>query len=527
MKKYLVILFFFLLNCFWVIQDNTLPAIGDDARWLSETANLTHIVQSGDSQAIFDKWQNMFIKDTNSFPRTPLFTALSVPSFLIFGVNENVAIITNVFVLAITSLLLAFFVEELFKNNSNKSKISLFSILIFNLMAGTYGLSRLYMSEILQTAFVILISFVYLKNKENFSYKSYLLLGFLWGLAFLLRFLMPMYLIVPSIFFLKWQLNQKKKFYEYALAIIVFAIPFLLTTLTWYGQNLTTYIEFTKYTSSGELAEITSLGPVYSPITWFKYWKVIGLWHFGLPILLMGGVSLIINYFKTSKIKLLFAFKELNFLILSFLPAFILTTLSVNKTARYFYPVEFFIVVIIAYLVFQVWANKSKVFKLFVLFLFALSFYPFIDSIIKVLPNIPYTNFMYSSAEYQSLDVDEQKYSFIIEELKKYPYQEKDEVYLVAETPELNDAQILWYASLKGEEIKTIGEFSLYTTLDEGKAKIDKADIVILHVGLSFDEKYLQKYLDALEYIKSNTAFELVSNKEYTDSSSILIFKRK
>ena len=134
---------------------------------------------------------------------------------------------------------------------------------------------------------------------------------------------------------------------------------------------------------------------------------------------------------------------------------------------------------------------------------------------------------MYSSAEYQSLDVDEQKYSFIIEELKKYPYQEKDEVYLVAETPELNEAQILWYASLKGEEIKTIGEFSLYTTLDEGKAKIDKADIVILHVGLSFDEKYLQKYLDALEYVKSNPSFELVSNKEYTDSSSILIFKRK
>ena len=527
MKKYLVILLFFLLNSFWVIQDNTLPAIGDDARWLSETANLTQIVKSGDSQAVFDKWENMFVKDTNSFPRTPLFTAMSVPSFLVFGINENVAVITNVFVLAITSLLLSFFVEELFKNNSNRSKISLFAIIIFNLMAGTYGLSRLYMSEILQTAFVILISFIYLKFKDRFSYKSYLFLGLLWGLALLLRFLMPMYLIVPSLFFLKWQLDQKKKFYEYALAIIVFLIPFLLTTLTWYGQNLTTYIEFTRYTSSGELAEITSLGPVYSPVTWFKYWKVIGLWHFGLPILIMAGVSLIINFFKTSKLKLLFAFKELYFLIWSFLPALVMTTLSVNKTARYFYPVEFFIVIIIAYLVYQVWANKNKVYKLIVLFLFALSFYPFLNSFITILPSIPYTNFMYSSSEYQVLDNDEQKYSFIIDELKKYPYVEKDEAYLVAETPEVNDAQILWYAYQKGEKINTIGEFSLYTTLDEGKAKIDKADLVILHTGLSFEEKYMQKYLDALKYVKSNPAFELVSDKEYYDSSSIMIFKRK
>lgn len=527
MKKYLVILFFFLLNSFWVIQDNTLPAIGDDARWLSETANLTQTVQSGNSAAVFDKWQNMFIKDTNSFPRTPLFTAMSVPSFLIFGINENVAVITNVFVLAITSLLLAFFVEELFKNNSGKTKISLISILIFNLMAGTYGLSRLYMSEILQTAFVILISLIYLKCKDKFSYRSYFVLGLLWGMAFLLRFLMPMYLVVPTYFFLKWQLNQKKKFYQYALAVLIFVVPFLLTTLSWYGQNLNTYIEFTKYTSSGELAEITSLGPVYSPETWFKFWKVICLWHFGLPILALAGVSLIINFYKTSKIKLLFAFKELNFLILSFLPAFLLTTFSVNKTARYFYPVEFFVVVLIAYLVYQVWANKSKVYKLIVLFLFALSFYPFLNSIITVLPTIPYTNFMYSSGEYQTVDKDEVKYSFIVDELKKYPYEQKDQVYLIAETPEVNDAQILWYSFQKGENIKTIGEFSLYTTASEGKAKVDKADLVILHTGLVFDEKYMSKYLEMINYVKGNPAFELVSNKEYIDSSSILIFKRK
>jgi len=118
-KSLLVVLsiigIFFLLNSIWVLLDNSLPMIGDDARWLEETNRVTNVLKSGDIGAVFQKWQDLFIKDTNSFPRTPLFAIVSVPVFLLTGPNENAAIIFNCLILAGSSYLLFLLVRELFK----------------------------------------------------------------------------------------------------------------------------------------------------------------------------------------------------------------------------------------------------------------------------------------------------------------------------------------------------------------------------------------------------------------------------
>ena len=113
----------------------------------------------------------MFIEDTTSVPRTPLFTLVSVPAFQAFGVNEDAALITNVILLGITSIFLGLFVQELFKHKAYNEDLATLSIVLFNLMPATYGLARLYMSEILQAFFVVLISYLYVKFKDSFSYK--------------------------------------------------------------------------------------------------------------------------------------------------------------------------------------------------------------------------------------------------------------------------------------------------------------------------------------------------------------------
>lgn len=542
MKKILAALFFFIINIIWISNDNTLPAIGDDARWLYETAILTEKVQNEDLTSIYSKWQTMFIKDTNSFPRTPLFTLLSVPTFLAFGVNEDYALITNAFILFLSSILLGLLVDEIFKFNKYRKEISILSIILFNLMPGVYGLSRLYMSEILQVFFVVLIALIYVKNKDRLSYLIYFELGVVLALAMLLRFLMPMYLIIPTIYFVIWQLKLKEKPIKYLLSLIILLIPFILLSLTWYGPNLNTYIEFSKYTSTGELAEITSLGPVFSISTILKFWYVIATWHFGLPIILLIAFLILAQiirifskdiYISIAKKKLIDTIKakfiltntrnsynEILFLALSFIPALILNTLSVNKTARYFFPVEFFLIIIIAYLSIITIKEGNKLFKLITLFLIALSFYPITQSIIPNLKALPYTNLMYTSNTYLREDSDKEKYEYVLNILKE----NKDRtIYTIAETVDFNDAQLIWYSFLNGLKINTVGEFSLYTTIDEGISKVNNSNLIIVQYNIAINDKYKDKYIDIIKYVEDSN-FTLFNSKEFKDGVLIKIF---
>jgi 4-amino-4-deoxy-L-arabinose transferase-like glycosyltransferase len=497
----LAIAAFFLVNTLWIKLDNQLPIIGDDPRWLEETYRMTEVVKTGDLGKIWEKWQTMFIENTNSFPRTPLFTLMSVPVFLLTGPDENAAISLNAFVLAVSSLLLYFFVTNIFNGVKNKRVIAVFAVLLLNLFQGYYGFARLYMSEILQLFFVILICLYINLFKDRLTVKVWFGLGVLLALAMLLRFIMPIYLFLPFCYFLYFQIKQKKDFKRYLILLGAFCLGFLPLFLSWYARNFQTYLDFTKYTSSGDLAEISSLGPVFSLVTVARFWKVIALWHFGWTLLGTIGIIVVwligklrmslLNIFKgKNKTK-----KALLMLFLLPLPALIVSTLSINKTARYLLPVEVFWIIFIAFFVALLWGMSKKIGRIIIIGIFIILSYQFIQSTSTTLPNFPIKGEIYTTNKYLKADPKEEKYkylfTYITNQLKP---DSMAKFYLIPEQVQLNDAELIWYFTQKGYSLNTIGEFSSYTSLTQGIDKIGQADYVIIDNSPVIAEKYLNKY---------------------------------
>jgi len=545
MLRNIVIIFIFsVLNIYWVGLDNTIPAIGDDARFLHESALMTQVISSGDVNQISNKWQTLFIEGTTSVPRTPLFTLTAVPAFLNSGFNEDSALISNVAVTALTSLLLALFVKELFGHKSYNETLATFSVIIFNLMPATYGFSRLYMSEMLQAFFVLLISLSYLKFRHDLKYKQYFVLGILWGLALLLRVLTPVYLLVPTIFFIIWQLDLKKEKVKYFISLLILLITAAALAATWYLPNFSTYFNFVGDTSMGEIAGVTSLGPVLSPITWLKFWKVILTWHFGWPMLAFASVAIIVFILKQSRLGIFKSFlrdkmvdllkenfsieneKQVYnaklFLTLSFIPALVITTASLNKTARYFFPVEPFIVILFSYFLYKVWDSNLVIAKLYIILGTIFISIPFISSIVPGFPSLPYTNLMYSSALYQAEDKDQEKYDFALESLSTL----QGSYYIIPETVDFNDAALIWKGIQKGLNINSRGEFSLYNTFEQGLQKISQADIVILQNNAVLADLYQDKYLQLQAAIKQDGSFSQIGSRTFEDGIIIEIYLR-
>jgi len=543
-RNLIIAIVFFVLNSYWVSVDNTIPAIGDDARFLHESAMMTQVLSSGDLDQISSKWQTLFIEDTTSVPRTPLFTLTALPAFLNAGFNEDAALISNIAVTALTSLVLAFFVKELFGHKSYNETLATFSVIIFNLMPATYGFSRLYMSEMLQAFFVLLIALSYLKFRHDLKYWQYFLLGVLWGLALLLRVLMPVYLLVPTIFFIIWQLELKKPRFRYLMGLLILIIPALVLASTWYLPNFSQYFNFVGDTSMGEIAGVTSLGPVLSPITWLKFWKVILTWHFGWPLLAFASVAMIVFVLKQSSLGIFKSFlrdkmvdllkenfsienrKQVYnaklFLTLSFIPALVITTASLNKTARYFFPVEPFIIVLFAYFLYKVWDSNLVIAKLYIIIGMLFISIPFISSLVPTFPSLPYTNLMYSSAQYQSEDKDLAKYEFVLESLSKL----QGAYYILPETVDFNDAALIWRGTQKGLHIKSIGEFSLYNTFEQGLQKISQADIVILQNNAVLLDMYQDKYLQLAQALKQDGSLTQIGSHTFEDGIIIEIYLR-
>lgn len=540
-KTIVIIICFFLLNLFWVTQDNRLPFIGDDARFLMETNNLANILKAGDLAGFANKWQDLFIVDTNSVPRTPLFTLLSVPTFMLFGPSTDAAVVTNLIVFALCSWLVYVFVQELFKHEKQKELIGLLAVIMFNVFPGYYGMARMYMSEIVQTAVVILIAYLALKWGKSKKNINYLWLGLLAGLAMLLRFIIPIYLVVPALIFIYQQWQNKYKLQQWLIKIGLFVVGFIPVAASWYGKNLVTYWNFTTYTSYGSLGEVTSLGPVWSTITWLKFWKVIGLWHFSWPVLLMVVVLLItavVVVFKRKlyKIKLKKLSKTqwvLSYLAIIPLPALLMTTLSANKTARYFLPVEVFWIILgvyvfwllLVYLVEKLKTKQIKYLLIIIMFIGAICCYPFAQSVINILPQLPASVYLPSSGKPLKTDASYDLYDYILSVYETNGYA-ADATYLIPEQVRLNDAELQWFFCTNESKIDSIGELSPQHSLEDAIKKVDEATILVIDYNAIVPDDYRDKYLQLVDYVISSGEFEVVDSKEFNKDAKIVIMKR-
>jgi hypothetical protein len=340
--------------------------------------------------------------------------------------------------------------------------------------------------------------------------------------------------------FRQWQLKLKPTYY--LLGLISLLVVFTLIAATWYGKNLGTYWEFTKFTSSGVLAEVSSLGPVWSPLTWLKYWKVIALWHFGWPVLAATFLSIALWLFvirpdiKAQLQNWRFFFKKYSgvvLLILLPLPALIATTFSLGKTARYFLPVEFAWLIVIAWVLVSIYSHflielklkNNKIMLLNLGFFGLLISYSFIQSFLVFLPRLPATGYITASAQYLRQDKTEAVYAYLLDY-----YREKDlgsaKFYMIPEQTRLNDAELIWYFTQNQNSINTLGEFSPQTTIEQAKVKILQADYLIIDSNPELAKTYLPKFKELLDSLTKSAEFEQVSAHDFETGTKLLILKR-
>ncbi|MFQ5493518.1 MAG: ArnT family glycosyltransferase [Candidatus Dojkabacteria bacterium] len=542
---------FFLSNSFWVLSDNRLPMIGDDARFLQGTYELYTPVAQGDFEEAWDNWQNMFIHP-DRFPRTPLFAALSVPTFLIFGVSENAAIFTNLAVLATNSYLIMLLVRELFPKLPRRKYAAavLGSVLAYNLLPGVFSFGRLYMSETLQTFFVLLMSWMLIKYKKTSSPKVFLALGFILGLSWLLRYIMPLYLVVPLAVFGWQQIRQKESPGTYIKRIAAVLLGFVPVALTWYGQNFETYTEFARFTSSGELSQYYSLGPVFSLRTIGRFWYVIVTWMFGWPFMVFSFVTgglwalffgrnsfgRVVEFIKDRKLSLWerkdrLAANPIVYLALIPVPTLLALTLSDGKTARYFVPVMIFWVILVAVKAADLAFSKKTAGKVWMKILLVAALLPvayiYDYTVLRFLPALPLTGQSPAARPWDGSmeSAAHERYDFFYEVFEKNMSSDGSlRIYNTAEQPQFNDAELIWYGTERGYHLFNTHEFSRYSDVDEGRSQINGADVVIVESTPEVGELWEDKYRQIREYVTGGDRFVLLSERAMSDGSEMQIF---
>ncbi len=528
----LLVAAFFSLNVIWVKLDRQVPFIGDDARYLQGTYDLYAPLKNGDLAKTWTTWQNLFISP-QQLPRTPLFAALSVPSFLAFGPTEDIALITNLFVLAVNSLMIYYLVRLFFGDTKQAKLTGILSVVLYNLVPGSYGYARVYMSETLQTFFVLLISYqLFKQQRKQAKPLFFLLLGVSFALAFLLRFVIAMYLVVPAIWFIIHQLKLRRKPAYYLQAIVLFLVGFAPVSLSWYGRNFATYYAFAKQTSFGSLTQYYSLGPVWSPRTILRFWYVIVLWIFGWPLLLVSVISAALfgvtnaakirKWLKTAPRSIYF------YLAVLPLPALAATTLSDGKTARYFAPVIIFWLVLLARVIAGLLLQKKRELAVAAMIVVTFSAYPFAEGIIPRLPHIPRTNFNLAAARWDNTDRTHERYDFLLDFLSRYAPDKSvtSFVYNTAEQPRFNAAEMIWYATEHGYSLRNVDEFSRYSDPDAAYAKVDQAEVLIVESNPDAGELWREKYAALRMYALNHPEFFVVTKKQMRDGSVIMILQK-
>jgi hypothetical protein len=195
------------------------------------------------------------------------------------------------------------------------------------------------------------------------------------------------------------------------------------------------------------------------------------------------------------------------------LPVFIISTFSLNKTARYLLPVEVFWLVLFGFLITIIWKTSRKFGKTVIIAFFCLLLYQFIQGASSNLPELPLTGQIFSTGQYIKTDPKEEKYQYLFYYFSQKVNQTSNpKVYLIPEQTVLNDAELIWYFRQKGNILNTIGEFSSYTSIAQGQEKLEQTDYVIIDTDPAIAKKYNDKYLEIVKNVREGNFLKLDSS---------------
>ncbi len=181
---------FNLLGSLYWIQRNVVLVGRDPGGHLERTLRAAEILQQPSAQTLFD------LVTLHDY-RPPLLYIAAQPFYALFGVSMDSAQLTNVVLFGVV-LLLTFLVGRLVTTE----RLALFATLLVGLLPMMAAMSRLFYMEHLLTA-ALLLNVLALLQGDGFRHRGWTLVwGISLGLALLVKWTAPIYLLLPTLWLL-------------------------------------------------------------------------------------------------------------------------------------------------------------------------------------------------------------------------------------------------------------------------------------------------------------------------------------
>jgi len=351
----LLLLFIATTNWIWLILD-TQPPWWDQANYLESSCQYAHRLQRLDFGGFF--------KDLIFFNRIrpPLVMLLTTPVYFFNYRNEDLAVMINVLFMALTFLA----IFKICKDYLNP-KTAVLSCFLLSIYPAIYGHMRTYLMDIGLMSMVSVSIYLLLKCDGFRNLKYSILLGLSLGLGMLTRQSYPAFIAGPFVYIvyksgiippIHKDNNKSSPFlHKSRLNLLYCLIVALALTLSWYVPNFKEVLHLIRYNNSAEWAILYRPSYLSNVPSFLTFYLILMTFHgtstFFAFLFLCSSISFFfVKPHKLYDIKKVFAWWML-------LP-FLLVTFSLNKQARFLFPLLPAVAIITAQGIYQM---KNKLIR--------------------------------------------------------------------------------------------------------------------------------------------------------------------
>lgn len=531
---YLILIwsFGFIIDRIWFSLDNTIPA-WDPSEYLNGVMVYKEALKT---PHFFDaSWWREFWLLSNKIP--PLMYILTAPFFLILGASvDHGNLVLSLFSLILLSSL--FYLGILFFN----SKIALFACLLVQLTPALYYYRLEFLLDYPLTV-IVTFSFTCLSywyfTKTKSSWWLAILLGISLGLGVMLKQTFVFFLFLP-IFFAFISLFIYKKWQKLTQLITSFIIA-ILVFFPWYRTNW--LLIFT----SGKRATIDSAilegDPALNTLqAWTFYGEVLPYllsWH----LLIIPFICLIylgVKYFtnKSAKFRNIINFMSHNFyqnqrnikndnysltflitiwLLIFLIGGYLLSSLNINKDARYILPLLPVFTLILSAFICSYQAIGSKLLKIFTvllaLVLMVFNLFPLGGEFLTKKLSPQMQHFPYMSVKWATSDI-------IPAVINTTPYL-RSNIGVLPSTAEINQHNISFFGSIPSFKVfgRQVGVQEKFVSQD-----VNSLDWFVTKTGYQGSIPDAQKI--TVELVENNGDFAVVNQWQLPDESELKLYHR-
>ncbi len=521
-----------IIDRIWFRLDNTIPA-WDPSEYLNGVIVYKEALKTPN---FFDaSWWREFWLLSNKIP--PLMYIFTAPFFLILGASvDHGNLVLSLFSLVL--LISLFYLGILFFN----SKIALFSCLLVQLIPALYYYRLEFLLDyplaVMVTFSFTCFSYWYF-TKAKYSWLLAILLGASFGLGVMLKQTFAFFLFLP-ICFAFISLFIYKKWYKLTQLVTSFIIA-ILVFFPWYRTNW--LLIFT----SGKRATIESAilegdPPLNTLQAWTFYGEVLPYllsWHL-LIIALICLIYLVIKYFsnKSSKFSNIYTFTQHHFyqnqvnikngnssltslisiwLAIFLVGGYLLSSLNMNKDARYILPLLPVLALILSALIYSYQGIGARLLKIFTillaLILMVFNLFPLGGEFLTKKLSSEMQKFPYMARKWATPEV-------ITTAINTTPYL-RSNIGVLPSTPEINQHNITFYGSIPRFKVfgRQVGVQEKFVLQD-----VNSLDWFLTKTGYQGSIPDAQKM--TVELVENNDNFETVNRWQLPDESELKLYHR-